>query len=46
MASGKKDKSTQVNHDWTTARKVTATISIEELMVKEVSSSLEDGDIC
>ena len=45
MARGEKDKSTWVNHDWTKAGKVTAPISLEDLIVKEVPSSL-DGDIC
>ena len=45
MARGNKDKSTWVNHDWTKAGKVTAAISLEDLIVKEVPSSL-DGDIC
>ena len=45
MARREKYKSTRVNHDWTTARKVNALIIIEDLMVKEASSSLENGDI-
>ena len=45
MASSEKDKSTQVNHDWTKSRKVNAPISLEDLMVNELPLSLEDGDI-
>ena len=45
MASGEQVKSTQVNPDWTKERKVTAPISLEDLMEKEVQSSLEDGAI-
>ena len=36
MARGEKDKSTQVNRDRTKARKVTAPISLKDLMEKEV----------
>ena len=36
MARGEQVKSTQVNHDWTKARKVTAPISLEDFMEKEV----------
>ena len=46
MARGKQVKSTGVNRDWTRARKVTAPISSEDLMEKEVQSSLEDGALC
>ena len=46
MARGEKDKSTRINRDWTKARKVTAPINLEDLMVKEVPLSLEDSDIC
>ena len=45
MARSKKGKSTQVNRDWKKSRKVNAPIIIKELMVKEIPSSLEDGDI-
>ena len=45
MARSNKDKSTRVNCDYKKARKVNAPISLEDLMVKEVPSSLEDGDI-
>ena len=37
--------STQVNPDWTKARKVTAPISLEDLIEKKVQSSLEDSAI-
>ena len=46
MARSEKDKSTQVKSDWTKARKINALISIEDLMVKELSSSLEEGGMC
>ena len=45
MTCGKQVKSTRVNRDWTKARKVTAPISLKDLMEKEVQSSLEDGAI-
>ena len=45
MARGEQVKSTQVNHDWTKARKVTAPISLEDFMEKEVQLSLEEGAI-
>ena len=45
MARDEQVKSTQVNRDWTKTRKVTAPISIEDLMEKEVQFSLEDGAI-
>ena len=45
MARGEKDKSTRINRDWTKARKVTEPISLEDLMEKEVKSSLEEGAI-
>ena len=45
MARSEKDKSTRVNSDWTKAREVNEPISIKYLMVKELPSSLEDGDI-
>ena len=45
MAHSEKDKSTRVDPDWTKAIKVNATISIEYLMVKELTSSLEDDDM-
>ena len=45
MARSEKDKSTHVNCDWKKARKVNSPISLKDLMVKELTSSLEDGDI-
>ena len=46
MARGKQVKSTQLNIDCTKARKgITAPISLEELMEKEVQLSLQDGAI-
>ena len=45
MSCGEQVKSTQVNHGWTKARKVTAPISIEDLMEKWVQLSLEYGAI-
>ena len=46
MAHGEQGKSTRLNRDWTKARKgITAPISIEELMEKEVQSPLQDGAI-
>ena len=45
MARIEKDSSTQVNRDWTKARKVNARISIEDLMIKELPFSLEVGKI-
>ena len=45
MERGKQIKPTRVNCDWTKARKVTAPISLEDLMEKDVQSSLEDGAI-
>ena len=47
MACGEQVKSTQLNCDWTKARKgITAPIILEDLMEKEVQSSLQDGAIC
>ena len=43
MARSEQGKSTRVNRDWTKIRKVTAPIILEDLMEKEVQSSLEDG---
>ena len=45
MARGKQVKSARVNLDCTKARKVTESISLEDLMEKELQSSLEDGAI-
>ena len=38
-------KSTRVNRDWTNSRNVTAPTILEDLMEKEVQSSLEEGAI-
>ena len=46
MARSEQGKYTGVNCDWNKARKVTAPISLEDLMGKEVQSSLADGAIC
>ena len=45
MACSNQVKSTQVNRYSTKAIKVTATISLEDLMGKEAQLSLEDGSI-
>ena len=45
MARSEKDKSTRGKRDWKKAIKVNAQISIEEVMRKELPSSLEDGDM-
>ena len=46
MARGEQGKSTRINRDWTKTRKgITAPISIEDLMEKEVQSSLQDSAI-
>ena len=46
MARGEQGKSTRLNRDWTKTRKgITAPISLEDLMEKEVQSSLQDGAI-
>ena len=45
MTSHKKEKSPQTDRGRTKDRKVTATISLEESMVKELSVSLDDGDM-
>ena len=46
MAGGEQGKSTRLNRDWTEARKgITRPISHEDLMKKEVQSSLQDGAI-
>ena len=42
MERGEQGKSTRVNRDWAKARKVTAPISLEDLMEKEVQLSPED----
>ena len=46
MVCGKQVKCKQVNRDLTKSRKVTAPIILEDLMEKEVQSSLEDEEIC
>ena len=47
MACGEQGKSPRLNCDLTKARKViTAPISLEDLIEKEVQSSLQDGAIC
>ena len=45
MSHIKKDKPPRIGHDWTKARKVNVPIMIEDLMVKELPSSLEDDEI-
>ena len=46
MARGEQGKSTRLNRDWTKARKyIDVPISLEDLMEKEVQSSLQDGAI-
>ena len=45
MASSKKDKSPQIDSDWKKSRKINEPISLEYLMIKELPSSLEDGDM-
>ena len=46
MACVEQVRSTQLNCDGTKARKcIAAPISLEDLMEKEVQSSLQDGDI-
>ena len=45
MALSEQVKSTRVNRDWTKSRNVNSSISLEDLMKKEVQSSLEDGAI-
>ena len=45
MTRHKKEKSPQTNCGRTKARKVTATISLEESMVKELPVSPDDGDM-
>ena len=46
MVRSTKYKSPRVDHDWTKARKLNAPISIEDLMVKDLPLSLEDGEMC
>ena len=46
MERGEQGKSTRLNCDWTKARKgITVPISLEELLEREVQSSLQDGAI-
>ena len=45
MARSKKDKYPQVDYDWTKSRKVNSPIIIEDLIVKQLSPLLEDGDM-
>ena len=45
MARSDNDKSTRVNRDFKKVRKVNSPISLEDLMVKELPSSLEYGDM-
>ena len=45
MARSNKDKFTQVNCEWNKARKENASIILDNLMVKELPSSIEDSDI-
>ena len=45
MACSEKDKPPRVDCYWIKSRKLNAPISLEDLMVKEVPLSLEDGDM-
>ena len=45
MPRHEQEKSSQNGRGWTKARKVTAPISMEDLMVKELPVSLDDGDM-
>ena len=45
MALRKKDKYPRANRDTTKTRKVNAPIILEDSMVKELPSSLDDGDM-
>ena len=45
MARSEKDNSPLADCDWTKSREVNAPISIKDFMVKELTSSLEDGDM-
>ena len=45
MPRHEKEKPPRNDCGWTKARKVTVPISIEDLMVKELPVSLEDGDM-
>ena len=46
MARSEKDKSPRIDRDWTQERMVNVPITHEDLMVKELPSSLEYGDMC
>ena len=46
MSRSEKYKSPRVNPDWKISRNVNAPISLEEIIAKELTSSLEDGDMC
>ena len=45
MTCSEKEKSPRIDPVWTKSRTVNSPISIEELMVKELPLSLEDGDM-
>ena len=45
MSRHEKEKSPQNDRGWTKARKLNAPISLEDLMVKELPLSLDDGDM-
>ena len=45
MIRSGKDKYTRVNRDWKKARTVNGLISLKDLMVKEATLSLEEGEI-
>ena len=45
MTHIEKDRSARVNCDWTRARKINEPIILEDLMVKELPSPLDDGDM-
>ena len=46
MTRSKKDKSPRIDRDWTKSRNLNVPISLEDLMVKELPLSLDDGDMC
>ena len=45
MVRSKNDKSPRIDRDWEKSRKVNALISLKDVMVRELPSSLEDGDM-
>ena len=45
MAHSEKEKSLRIDCGWTKARKLSAPISLEDLMVKELPLTLEDSDM-